>query len=232
MPRTRSLKASFFTNEDLGECSPLARLLFAGLWCWSDREGYVEDRPRRLRAQILPYDSAEGETLVAELVEHGLVERLVVNGEAVLRLPTFLKHQDPHPRETPSRFAQGAPKANLAGISPAKPSCPSSPSSPSSLPSPHSPLASVPDWLAGIQEELGKHMGHEIVVGKDPEAVVEAFTARLGALTEQYGDEAELRLLGDCIAIASRSKTGLPSTLSYFVGWFERVQPKAKGGVR
>ena len=50
MARARNIKPGFFANENLAECDPLARLLFAGLWCLADREGRLEDRPKRIAA--------------------------------------------------------------------------------------------------------------------------------------------------------------------------------------
>jgi len=35
----------------------LARLLYPGLWMLADREGRLEDRPLRIKAEILPYDT-------------------------------------------------------------------------------------------------------------------------------------------------------------------------------
>ena len=143
--RERKIAPGFFLNEHLGECSPLARLLFAGLWCWADRRGRLEDRPKRLKAEILPYDSVEGEALVSELAVHGLVDRYEVNGLRVLQIVSFEKYQDPHPKETesvlPDRsgvvlgFTQDQPKADPGasegGPFRSRPSCPSRPSEPS-----------------------------------------------------------------------------------------------------
>ena len=54
MARARNLKPSFFTNDILAEVPALGRLLFQGLWCVADREGRLADRPRKLKAEILP----------------------------------------------------------------------------------------------------------------------------------------------------------------------------------
>jgi hypothetical protein len=116
MARQRILKPGFFTNEDLGSLPPLTRLLFAGLWCWADREGRLQDRPRRLRGEILPYDpAADGEAMISDLVRLGFLRRYEADGVKVLQVAEFLTHQDPHPREAASvlpRSAQGEPKAN------------------------------------------------------------------------------------------------------------------------
>lgn len=216
MARQRILKPTFFTNESLGDCSPLARLLFAGLWCWADREGYVEDRPKRLRAEILPYDQADGEELVAELVAAGMIERVEVNGVHVLRIITFSKHQDPHPRETPSRFAQGAPKASLrlAKVPPRSPS-PSSPSQPSS-PSSNSKPGDAP---LSTWEVFRDALADRLAVPRDwlrvsrPEEA-EATRAMLSAEVERLG---MARAVEVAFEAAARAKSK-PKWLRYFVG--------------
>ena len=48
MARARILKPGFFANELLAEIHPYGRLLFAGLWTLADREGRLEDRPKRI----------------------------------------------------------------------------------------------------------------------------------------------------------------------------------------
>jgi hypothetical protein len=54
MARTRSIKPSFFKNEFLAECEPMARLLFIGLWTLADSQGRMEFRPMRIRAELFP----------------------------------------------------------------------------------------------------------------------------------------------------------------------------------
>lgn len=104
MARTRQIKPGFFLNEDLGALSPLARLFFAGLWCVADRDGRMEDRPRKLRAEVLPYDAVDGEELVAALVEHGFLIRYEAGGAKYLAIARFAEHQNPHPKEAASEI--------------------------------------------------------------------------------------------------------------------------------
>jgi len=66
----------FLHDDKLGSVTPLARLLFLGLYCQADGVGVVDDRPRRLRAVALPYDSeADGDKLLDELEGAGLIRR-------------------------------------------------------------------------------------------------------------------------------------------------------------
>src|SRR5262245_64480652 len=103
MARTRNIKPGFFKNEALGELEPLARLLFAGMWCWADREGRLADRPKRLRAEILPYDgAADGVALVAQLEAAGLIARYAVGDDRYIQIVHFARHQNPHVREPAS----------------------------------------------------------------------------------------------------------------------------------
>ena len=53
MARARNIKPGFFDNETLGELPALTRLLFIGLWCLADREGRLQDRPKRIKKELL-----------------------------------------------------------------------------------------------------------------------------------------------------------------------------------
>ncbi|MED5492695.1 MAG: phage replication protein [Pseudomonadota bacterium] len=102
MARARNIKPGFFSNDDLADCQPLARLLFIGLWCVADREGRMEDRPRRIRAEILPYDDCDIDALLDELQHHGFILRYEVGGEGFIQVLNFTKHQNPHMKEAKS----------------------------------------------------------------------------------------------------------------------------------
>lgn len=102
MSRTRNIKPAFFTNDVLAECSALARLLFVGLWTIADREGRLEDRPKKIKAEVLPYDDCLAEDLLAELVSQKFIVRYEVNQNKYIQITNFRKHQKPHPNEQPS----------------------------------------------------------------------------------------------------------------------------------
>lgn len=106
MARTRNIKPSFFDNDILAECEPLARLAFAGLWCHADREGRMEYRPKRLKANILPYDDCDFDALINELARRGFLHVYEVSGTRYLQVTNFAKHQNPHKAESPSTLPE------------------------------------------------------------------------------------------------------------------------------
>jgi len=102
MARARNIKPGFFKNEDLAECSPWARLCFAGLWTLADREGRLEDRPKRIKGELFAYDSVEVEPLLAELERFGFIERYRNQDGSFIQISKFSDHQTPHYSEKPS----------------------------------------------------------------------------------------------------------------------------------
>lgn len=102
MSRSRNIKPGFFANEYLAECSPLSRLLFAGLWCEADRAGRLEDRPKRIKVAVLPYDECNVDDLLSELAEAGFIHRYEVGESKYIQILAFEKHQNPHKNECAS----------------------------------------------------------------------------------------------------------------------------------
>lgn len=105
MPRARNIKPSFFKNEILGEGDPLLGLLFIGLWTLADREGRLEDRPKRIKAEIFPYrESLDVNGYLTELASLGFIHRYTVENTAYIQVVNFLKHQSPHRTEKASEI--------------------------------------------------------------------------------------------------------------------------------
>lgn len=102
MARSRLLKPGFFKNEHLAQLSPHARLCFAGLWLLADREGRLEDRPMRLKAEIFPYEQLDMDALLVSLASEGFIVRYKSENESFLSIPKFASHQTPHIREAVS----------------------------------------------------------------------------------------------------------------------------------
>ncbi len=100
--RARGIKPGFFKNEALGGLPALARLLYIGLWCLADREGRLEDRPKRIKAELFPYDNCNIEKLLDTLVAGGFIRRYGSEDEPYIDIPKFKMHQNPHKNETAS----------------------------------------------------------------------------------------------------------------------------------
>lgn len=106
MARARNIKPGFLKNEELCEVDPLGRLLFAGLWMLADRDGRLEDRPKRIKADCLPYDSCDIEELLWQLHERNFIVRYKIGEQRFIQIPKFSEHQHPHANETLSRIPE------------------------------------------------------------------------------------------------------------------------------
>lgn len=104
MPRTRQVRHSTFTNEQLNTLPFPARWLFVGLWTIADRDGRLEDRPLRIKTEILGYDTENVDELLGTLATAGFITRYAKSsrpdGERkIIQINNFVKHQKPHPKE-------------------------------------------------------------------------------------------------------------------------------------
>lgn len=102
MARARNIKPGFFANEDLVELSFGTRLLFIGLWTLADREGRLEDRPKRIKMNLFPADDININEALNELQQGKFISRYEVEGTACIQIDQFTKHQNPHHMEAPS----------------------------------------------------------------------------------------------------------------------------------
>ncbi len=94
MSRIRSIKPELPLDEDLAELSFAARYLFINLFCHADRNGRLEDRPKKIKAQILPWDDVDVDALLDELSCH-FVLRYEAEGGKFIQIINFSKHQRP-----------------------------------------------------------------------------------------------------------------------------------------
>lgn len=102
MARIRSIKPEFFDDPDVIDLTPIARLLFIGLWTQADRRGRLVDEPRRLKIRLLPGDTADVNAILDDLALAGLLVRYTVDGANYIWIRNFEKHQIPHHREAES----------------------------------------------------------------------------------------------------------------------------------
>ncbi len=109
-PRIRSIKPSFFLDEDLAALPFEARLLFAGLWCLADKAGRLEDRPKRIHAMLFPYEpKVDVNGLLDRLAAANFILRYEVDGRGLIQVRSFERHQRPNHREVDSELPPCVP---------------------------------------------------------------------------------------------------------------------------
>lgn len=106
MARSRNIKPGFFTNDELAECSPYARILFAGLWTIADKEGRLDDRPKKVKALVLPFDNVDCDELLQQLHDRKFIQRYQIQDGAYIQITNWKKHQNPHCKEAPSEIPE------------------------------------------------------------------------------------------------------------------------------
>jgi hypothetical protein len=118
MARIRYLKPDFFKDEDIKELPFEARLFYQGLWVQADREGRGEDRPERLKIEIMPYDEVDAEKIMQLLAcpkkngKRPFIVRYQIDGERYYQIINWQKHQKPHKTERDSVIPP-APKESV-----------------------------------------------------------------------------------------------------------------------
>lgn len=107
MARARNIKPALFKNEVLGVADPLYTLAFEGLWLLADREGRIEDRPLRIKAEIFPYrDGLNIENILDWLASSGFIVRYQYGENRYIQVINFAKHQNPHKNEVASEIPE------------------------------------------------------------------------------------------------------------------------------
>lgn len=95
MARIRTIKPEFWTSEQILECSPIARLLFIGIWNFCDDAGNHVASLRTIKANVLPGDDIASTTiqgLLDELYANDLIDFYIVDNKRFLHI-TGWHHQ-------------------------------------------------------------------------------------------------------------------------------------------
>ncbi len=104
--RIRNVLPEFYKDDRLAELPPLARILYLGLHGLADRCGRLEDRPIRIKAEVLPYDEANVGELLCALAEAGCILRYATSAGRWIALPNFEaeQHINSYEKKTESRI--------------------------------------------------------------------------------------------------------------------------------
>lgn len=88
MPRIRSIKPDFFKSRAVRRLSDREKLVWIGLWCFSDDEGRLIDEPGILVGELwaLELTARQIDTTLTGLQEKGRLIRYSVAGEAYIQI--------------------------------------------------------------------------------------------------------------------------------------------------
>lgn len=84
MARIRTIKPEFWTSEQVVECSPIARLLFIGMWNFCDDDGNHPASAKSIKMQVFPGDdisTSDIDAMLSELSENGLIIEYAAGGK-------------------------------------------------------------------------------------------------------------------------------------------------------
>lgn len=96
MARIRTIKPKFWDDSKIGKLTRDARLLYIGLWTFSDDIGVVIGDAIWLKSKIFPYDQIQIQQFdkwITELVTNEFICLLSYKGERFIYLSNFTRHQ-------------------------------------------------------------------------------------------------------------------------------------------
>lgn len=113
MARIRSIKPEFWTSAQVMECSPMARLLFVGMWNFADDAGRMAYSPKTLKAQIYPSDDIKSEEIkgmVDELSSNDLILIYTIDGKEFISISGWAHQKIDKPRASkiPGPFVEAS----------------------------------------------------------------------------------------------------------------------------
>lgn len=128
MSRIRTIKPEFWSSEQIISCSPMARLLFIGLWNFSDDGGIHPASCISAKAQVFPADNIDLENirkLIDELISNELLFEYQVDKKKYWAITGWNSHQKidrphfryPTPKQTSNSIENREPIDDLSGNS-------------------------------------------------------------------------------------------------------------------
>lgn len=108
MARKRLISPQFFLDGELFDAEQASglplRVAYAGLWCFADRRGYLEWKPRELKLGVLPHDVVNMTDTMLALCSHGFLkvyEHPDHPDRLFVAIPSFPKWQTFNIKERP-----------------------------------------------------------------------------------------------------------------------------------
>lgn len=97
MPRIRTVKPDFWTDEKIGRLKREERLLFIGLWNLADDQGVIKNSSAYIKGQLFSYDddlrTQTIDSWLASLINARMLVPFRFEAEGYLCIRTFNEHQ-------------------------------------------------------------------------------------------------------------------------------------------
>lgn len=107
MARKRMIDPNFWRDEKIGELTHTERLMFIGLWTFSDDNGVGRANPKLLKADIFPYDDtfrvSDFSKSLDRLATLNMITLYSVDNQEYYHITNFSKYQTIN-RPSPSSF--------------------------------------------------------------------------------------------------------------------------------
>ncbi len=93
MARKRMIDPEFWLDEDITSLDFEYRLFYIGTWNFADDYGVLENSPKKLKAQVFPYDDVDCEKMLKKLIDLKRLIPFEKQGKNWLYIGKFLKYQ-------------------------------------------------------------------------------------------------------------------------------------------
>ena len=103
MARIRTIKPEFWTSAQVMDVSPLARLMFIGMWNFADDAGRLAYSEKTIKAQVFPSDGycvEDIRRLIVELSSNGLVLIYEISGQKYIQITGWRHQRIDRPRKS------------------------------------------------------------------------------------------------------------------------------------
>ncbi|MGV3709656.1 MAG: hypothetical protein ACO1Q7_12530 [Gemmatimonas sp.] len=98
MPRIRTIKPEYWSDEKLARMSMLARLTFPALWNMADDAGRLLDNVKQIDAFVFPFSDDTTGSALEELAAAGVIRRgVTVNGQHIIQITNWHHQKVDHP---------------------------------------------------------------------------------------------------------------------------------------
>jgi|SRR5215471_10941261 len=107
MPRIRTIKPEFWSDEKLAPLPPVTRLVYVGLWSLADDAGRLVDNVKAIDGYLFPEtDDSSGESLETLVRLSRITRYMAPNGQKLIQIVNFPRHQK---IQHPSAYTLPAP---------------------------------------------------------------------------------------------------------------------------